>query len=511
MVTHTIEMTNQRFPYLLKLIFWLIIIKALSVYGVYFAGIGLLPDEAMHWVWSKALHCGLYSKPPGITWEIACGTLCFGNTEVGVRIGALILSFALSLSIYFLARRGGLEGRFAFWSAIAFSVTPFAVFSTFLATADCGFALFWVLASAVFVKALLENRPHSFITIGIMVALGALFHWTIYLLWLPIIAFSLWQRKLNLRFIVGLIISAIPLIPSIIWNASHEWVTFRALLPVGPTADRAIWSGPLRFLVEQIELVSPLIFVLIIIATIGLARQLKKLPLSIAFYFWTFVGMFLFVLALSFFKRVHSNWAVASLLTAFPMLLAYAAMSRISFMRWLKAGMLLSIAIVVIAFLAPKYSLTAYRSNPWKNALGWDRLEKGLMQAGYDPQKHFLFSGSNKTVNILSFYGPDKKQAYFFNLKGVAAPKSSWMQKMAEKEVGKTGYFVTIVEGPQALQQALVVQEKERRELESYFSDVSGTLVIIPLYENRGQTVKAAVVIRAEGYNGRLPEPKTEK
>ena len=508
MVTHTIEMTNQRFPYLLKLIFWLIIIKALSVYGIYFAGIGLLPDEAMHWVWSKALHCGLYSKPPGITWEIACGTLCFGNSEFGVRIGALILSFALSLSIYFLARKGGLEGRFAFWSAIAFSLTPFAVFSTFLAMPDCGFALFWVLASAAFVKALLEDRVHSYITIGIMIAFGALFHWTIYLLWVPIIIFSLWQRKLNLRFILGLVISAIPLIPSIIWNATHDWVTFCALWQVGQATDASFWSGPVRFLVEQIELVSPLIFVLIIIAAIGLARQLKKLPLSIAFYFWTFVGMFLFVFALSFFKKVHSNWAVASLLTAFPMLLAYAAMSRVLFMRWLQAGMLFSVVIVTIAFLAPKYPITAYRSNPWKNALGWDRLEKGLMQAGYDPQKHFLFSGSNRTVNILSFYGPEKKQAYFFNLKGLPARYPSWTQKMAEKEVGKTGFFVTIVEGPQALQRALEVQEKEKRELAAYFSDVSGTLVIIPLYEDKGQTVKAAVVIRAEGYNGKLPEPK---
>src|SRR4029077_10633066 len=137
--------------------------------------------------WSRALSYGYYSKPPGIAWEIAFGTLFFVDTEFGVRLRALILSFALSIAIYLLARKGGLEGRYAFWTAIAFSLTPIGVLSTFLATTDCGFVLFWALAAGVFAKALLDDTKHSFITIGVLIALGALFKWAIYLLWIPII------------------------------------------------------------------------------------------------------------------------------------------------------------------------------------------------------------------------------------------------------------------------------------------------------------------------------------
>lgn len=510
MALQMMETANQRFPQLLKLIFWLLVIKALTVLGVHYAGIGLMPDEAQYWTWSKALSYGYYSKPPGIAWEIAFGTLFFGDTEFGVRLGALILSFALSISVYLLARKGGLEGRYAFWTAIAFSLTPIGVLSTFLATTDCGFVLFWTLAAGVFAKALLEDTEHSFLTIGILIALGALFKWAIYLLWIPIIIFALWQRKLTLRFVVGLAISLVALVPSIIWNMSHEWATFQHVWK-SVTPQHVVKAGnPLAFIGAQFALVSPVVFVLLLIATVGIAKQLRKVPLSIAFYFWTFVGIFLTVFALSFFKKVQGNWAVACYPTGFAMLFAYAAMSRKSFMRWMQVGLLISVVLLVFAFLAPKLSLVSYRSNPWKEGLGWERIETGLKHTGYDPEKHFLFSDRYQTASVLSFYGPNKKRAYFMNLKGLRKNQFSYWNKMAEKEVGKTGFFVTVVEGHGALERALKVQQEMKNDLRDYFAEVSGTLVIVPLYESKGETSKVAVVIRAEGYNGKLP-PETKK
>lgn len=510
MALQIMETANQRFPQLFKLIFWLLVIKILTVFGVQYAGIGLMPDEAQYWTWSRALSYGYYSKPPGIAWEIACGTLFFGDTEFGVRFGALIVSFALSIAVYLLARKGGLEGRYAFWTAIAFSLTPIGVLSTFLATTDCGFILFWTLAAGVFVKALLDDTKHSFITIGILIALGALFKWAIYLLWIPIIIFALWQKKLSLRFVLGFLISIVALAPSIIWNMSHEWATFQHVWKSVSPNESVKEGNPLAFILAQFALVSPVIFVLLLMATCGIAKQIKKVPLSIAFYFWTFVGIFLLIFALSCFRKVQGNWAVACYPTGFAMLFAYAAMCRESFMRWIKAGLFISVILLVFAFLAPKQSLVSYRSNPWKEGLGWDRIETGLQHSGYDPEKHFLFSDRYQMSSILSFYGPDKKRAYFMNLKGLRKNQFSYWNKMAEKEVGKTGFFVTVVEGKGALERALKVQQEMKKELSEYFTTVSETLVLIPLYEGKGETSKVAVVIRAEGYNGKLP-PETTK
>ncbi|MDB6081318.1 MAG: putative Undecaprenyl phosphate-alpha-4-amino-4-deoxy-L-arabinose arabinosyl transferase [Chlamydiia bacterium] len=504
-----LEAMNQRFPYLLRLIFWVLVIKAAIVYAVQVAGIGLMPDEAQYWTWSKVLSYGYYSKPPGIAYEIAFGTLFFGDTEFGVRFGALILSFVLSLSIYFLVRQGGLQGRYAFWSALVFSLTPLGVVSSFLATTDCGFLVFWTLAAGVFVKALLEDREHSFITIGVLIGLGALFKWPVYALWIPIIAFTLWQRKMNLRFFVGLLISCLALLPSLLWNISHDFATFQHVCKsVVPTTGEKVSSSALEFFGAQFALVSPLIFLLMLVAFVGLGKQLRKLPLSIAFYWWTTFGFFVAVLTLACCKKVQGNWAVACYPTAFAMLFSYAAMKTESFMRWIKVGTLISIGLLLIVFFGT--DRLSYRLNPWKEGIGWQRLEKGLKQSGYDSTKHFLFGNRYQMASLLSFYSEHQKRAYFLNLSGIRKNQFSYWPQMSEEQVGNTGFYVTIVEGHNAFQKALEKQAEMKKELGSYFSDVGAPLMLIPLYEANGEVVKVAVVLRVEGYNGKMP-PATLK
>src|SRR5262245_37489018 len=87
------------------LLFSLLCVKAVVIAaGIYSGIIGLGPDEAQYWTWSQDLAWGYYSKPPGIAWEIWAGTQLLGNTELGVRLFSLIISFLLSLSVYFLAK-----------------------------------------------------------------------------------------------------------------------------------------------------------------------------------------------------------------------------------------------------------------------------------------------------------------------------------------------------------------------------------------------------------------------
>ena len=135
-----------------SLIFWIGLSKVFVLGIILFAGIGLMPDEAQYWTWSKELSYGYYSKPPGIAWQIAAGCFLFGDTELGVRFGSLVLSFCLSLAIYRLARSSGLDHNKSFWAAICFSYCPLGVFSGFFATTDCAYVLFWTIAAASVVK-----------------------------------------------------------------------------------------------------------------------------------------------------------------------------------------------------------------------------------------------------------------------------------------------------------------------------------------------------------------------
>jgi 4-amino-4-deoxy-L-arabinose transferase-like glycosyltransferase len=66
-----------------------------------------MPDEAQYWTWSLFPDIGYYSKPPGIAWQIAAGTVLFGHTALGVRFLALLLPIASALVIRAIVKIAG--------------------------------------------------------------------------------------------------------------------------------------------------------------------------------------------------------------------------------------------------------------------------------------------------------------------------------------------------------------------------------------------------------------------
>jgi 4-amino-4-deoxy-L-arabinose transferase-like glycosyltransferase len=504
---------KRHFSFLLKLFFWIFVIKAVTVFALQNAAIGLLPVEAANWLWSRAPFTSICFKPPGVALEIAFGTFLFGDTEFGVRFGALLFSLFLSFAVYYFAIQAGLEKTRAYGAALLFSVTPIGVFSAIFVLPETGFALFWLLAAALFVKSIMDEAVPPFIKIGALFAIGALFSWAIYLFWLPLIVFCVWQKKMSLRLfatlLFSLILSFLPLVPALLWNASHDYVALKFFL-AGALEEKGCAAGALgAFFIAQALLVSPVIFVLLLIATFGMGKNIRRIPQSLAFCFWTFVLFFVAMLALVLFQKIHAHLSVAIYPLAFIMLFAFANMCKEGFMRWIKVGACVSIALVLSAFLLPKYAcfsrLNHTAMNPWKHTLGWDRLEKGLLHVGFDPQKHFLISDHYHQASLLSFYSPGKTQSYFLDFDPSKKPLFSQWETFGDKEKEKAGFFVTIVSGQDALEKALGVQEEMKKVLEEYFQDVAATLVLIPLDETDGKTSKVAVVIRVEGYNGKMP------
>jgi 4-amino-4-deoxy-L-arabinose transferase-like glycosyltransferase len=192
---------------------------------VLYAGIDLGPEEAQYWEWSRNLDWGYYSKPPGIAWEIWSGCRVFGNTELGVRIGAIVFAFLTSLAVYWLAKASQLKEETAFWSGVVMALTPLGVMGSFITVTDGGMLLFWTIACTIVAAALAQNREPNFWLLGIAVLCGALFKWPMYLLWIIILLFYRTPK-----IIVGIGVSLLGLLPSIIWNQGHDWVTFRHVI-----------------------------------------------------------------------------------------------------------------------------------------------------------------------------------------------------------------------------------------------------------------------------------------
>src|ERR1700726_1385443 len=57
-------------------------------------------DEAYYWMWSRHLAFGYYDHPPGVALVIRLGTMIAGDTELGVRLGSILLALPMGFAVY---------------------------------------------------------------------------------------------------------------------------------------------------------------------------------------------------------------------------------------------------------------------------------------------------------------------------------------------------------------------------------------------------------------------------
>ena len=475
-------MKRSSLPFLI----YLLLFKAL-VLGIVIAvyQVGLSPDEAQYWTWSRALDWGYYSKPPAIAWQIWGSTALFGHSEFGVRAGALAIGFLLAVAIYYLARVSGLSEKASFWAGVAMGFSPLGIYLSLAATTDGGAILFLTMGIAVVAKGIEDEEGPDYPLAGVWILLGALYKWTAFALWPFVLFFFLFFPKMRKWSVIwGILISLFALLPPIYWNMTHEWATFKH---VGGALGEGKKGNFFDFLAAQIGLFSPVYFALLITAFTVIWKQSSRALL--------FCGAFPFAaliyLGAAFFKKMQPNWA-AYLYPPGMAVIAWGAYPRHRI--WLHIGTWLSIAIAAAAFFLPWYT--------FRQAVGWDRLPSVLEEAGYDPQTEFLMGDKYQTASILSFYSPSQKRAYFFNISKTRKNQFSYWPQMQEKEVGKTGYFV-VLEKTNA--QALPwYKEHYLKELAPYFEEVS-YIGSYPLYEKDGSPVKYALIFKCQGYLGNAP------
>lgn len=515
----TIPTPNNSKFYLLSLCA-ILATKALLIVGlILYSGIGLGPDEAQYWTWSNALDWGYYSKPPGIAWQIWTGSQFFGNTELGVRFPSIVLGTLLSLAVYFLARSCRLQPRTAFWAALIMALCPIGIMGSFLAITDGGMLLFWVLTFIVITKAIAELKTPNYFLIGILIAIGALFKWPIYLIWLLINGFMPFYRFLISPYIiVGFLISLLGLLPSVEWNYSHDWVTFRHVFTsvIGKqegVSSVSIFQGNLlEFWGVQAVLVSPILFAMLLISFIVLIKNRKTITPPLFFCGASCLALLIAGSLLALFHKVQGNWAVYAYPAGFVFLSACAIESWKTGKRWVQIGLVLSLVLSVFTLSIPymqSHNLSRqfpipYKINPFRHNLGWDRLEQVLNQIGYDPAQHFLFGDKYQTSSILSFYSPGKKRAYFLNLHGVRLNQFSFWPSMAQEQLAQTGFFVLTENSPHLekdLQKNIKFYEEE---LSKYFHEVH-YIGLKPIFESNERLAKGALIFKCIDYNGKEP------
>lgn len=319
---------------------------ARAAYLIWLCPYNLIEDEAQYWEWSRRLDWSYYSKGPGIAWIIRASTEALGTSEWGVRMPAVVFSSIAAWALALLARdvmRAGGAARDAAWRGAFFTVCVFNLVPLYQSTAgviltiDMPYAAMWSLAAWFGWRALMTGSRLAWIALGLAIAGGFIFKYTMLLCVPGLVLFAALARK-NLRMArpaalwisLALLAAMLGLLPVAIWNSQHDWATVRHLLghlhmqggdiTTAPTAAER-WSPlwTLEFLATQIGMVGPML----ILAAWEWSRSRRERGTAGAdlshvgrLYVLCVAGpIVVFYVGVTFIAEAEANWAMAGYTT----------------------------------------------------------------------------------------------------------------------------------------------------------------------------------------------------
>ena len=207
-----------------------LIAYALVLRLVYSGSVELMPEETYYWSYSRHLDFGYLDHPPMVAWLIRVGTALFGQTEFGVRAGALCCGAITSVFVYKLTRN--LFGQAAALAALLLTqALPYFFLSGFLLTPDAPLLAAWAGSLYFLERALIGKQTRAWWLAGICLGFGMISKYSIAILGAVTAAFMLWDRDSRIWWrrpapYVGALLALAIFSPVIVWNAQHDWASF---------------------------------------------------------------------------------------------------------------------------------------------------------------------------------------------------------------------------------------------------------------------------------------------
>ena len=209
------------------------LIAAMTALRVIYAGaIDLRTDEAYYWTWSKENALSFLDHPPMIAWFIRFGTAVFGDTNLGVRFAGIVAMLVTQLLLADIVRRVTHDARAVVLALLLPEAALYygllmAKVSPDVAMIPFAVAMLWAL-----VRLTESGDGRWWLAAGVFAGLALLSKFTAIMLLPAVVAFMLvpdWRRRwLVSPYPWAAALIAVALFsPVLIWNAGHDWATFR--------------------------------------------------------------------------------------------------------------------------------------------------------------------------------------------------------------------------------------------------------------------------------------------
>jgi dolichol-phosphate mannosyltransferase len=412
--------------------FAIAIIACSIVLRLLYAGwVELLPEETYYWNYSQHLDLGYLDHPPMVAWLIRLGTMVFGQTEFGVRAGALCCGAITSVFVYRLARN--LFGEACALAAVVLAQTlPFFFLAGLLMTPDAPLTAAWAASLYYLERALIAQHSQAWWRAGICLGLGMISKYSIALLVPVALAFMLWDAKSRrwwrqLAPYTAALLALAVFSPVIIWNAQHDWASFAF------QTSRRLAEAPQfalhKLLASAVVLITPTAVLAIAAALLrgnrgsdgvpDTVRRRRLMVLAILMPLSVFI-------AFSLRHEVKLDWTGALWSAALPalgcsMLAAGSAAGRVG--AWIRAAWTPTIVALLLIYGAGLYYLVlglpgvGYGKHIELIPVGWRDLTRHVLDTAERSRKE---SGSDVLIvgmdryaiaSEIAFYG--RQQTHF--------------------------------------------------------------------------------------------------
>lgn len=447
----------------------------------------LSPEEAQYWDWSRHPDLSYYSKPPMVAYLNLLSTSLLGNTELGVRITPILMSFTLSL-LLFLFIRDVFGDRIALFSSVLPNLFVGTSINSILMTTDAPFIFFWGISVILVYYAVERNKAGMWLLVGTFGGLAFLSKYTaVFLLPLTLLYIYLTRRELltspkpYLSLIPALLLS----LPVLWWNLKHEFVSFRHVSNLA-SKDRA---SLLEFLGGQALLLSLLPFLFLLYGWWRTFRERDKRLIFLTVYS---LPIFLFFGSLALKKKVYANWPGFGYFTGSVLIALYMErlLGRSKPIFW--SVVLSSSFLVLLLHFTPLFDHLGLRRflppnrDPVNVMVGWEKLGREVSELYTG--KELIFSTAYQVSAELAFYVEGNPRTFVFHI-GRMTQYYLWRDKLHELK-GRDGIFVSEGGLPPEVEKHFRTYELVKR-------------VDIPW---RGEVVRSFKVYRLRDFEGRFDE-----
>ncbi len=235
-----------------------------SLRAVYAGLVDLRTDEAYYWTWSKEDVLCFLDHPPMIAWFIRAGTAIFGDSNFGVRFAGLVAMLVSQLLLADIVRRLTHDMRAVILAVLLPEAALYygllmAKIAPDIALIPFALAMIWAL-----VRVVESGDGRWWLAAGVFAGCAMLSKFTIAMLLPAVVAFVLvpdWRRRWLLSPYPWLaaLIALVLFSPVWIWNAEHDWASFKFQFVRAAATHQYSWRTVGEFFGLQFGQVGPIL------------------------------------------------------------------------------------------------------------------------------------------------------------------------------------------------------------------------------------------------------------